>query len=88
MVLKRLSSAPTSFFLLQAAAITIEDFVIWLARPLHERFGWIGRGIGYFWVALWLCSTAPLWIDKMSVEGYQTNDIGIAFEPLREAWRN
>jgi hypothetical protein len=88
MVLKQLSLAPPRFFLFQAVAITIEDVVIWLARPLRAKLGWMGRAIGYVWVVLWLCSSAPLWFDQMSAKGYQVNDIGIMFEPLGDVWRS
>ena len=66
------------FFLLQAAAITFEDFVIYTGRSLLFQAGiklnpgranesWMEAAIrvgGYCWVTLWFCLTLPVWRDK------------------------
>ncbi|KAF2265215.1 hypothetical protein CC78DRAFT_462229 [Lojkania enalia] len=48
-----------SFFLFQAAAITIEDFFQWFAQKLGYKPGWITKIIGYCWVASTLWFSLP-----------------------------
>ena len=76
------------FFLLQAAAITFEDLIIYLAKPLWLRWGiklnpgngsesWaevVVRVIGYCWVTLWFCLTVPVYIDEISAVGFYDTD--------------
>ena len=76
------------FFLLQAAAITFEDFVIYIASLFHPRgeierkpgkadeyrTGVAVRVIGYFWVTLWLCLTVPAWQDELNALGFSGAD--------------
>jgi len=85
---KRVASRSFKFFLLQAAAITFEDFVIHITkRFLHRRemelkpretsksrTGVVVRVIGYCWVMLWLCLTLPVWQDELSALGFSSTD--------------
>ena len=71
------------FFLLQAVAITFEDFVIYFAKGLlrrggieikpgkadESRAGVVVRVIGYCWVTLWFCLTLPARVDGLGVAG-------------------
>ena len=75
---KRMVYHSFQFFLLQAVAITFEDFVIYLTKQLLLQQGiklnpgkanesWADtavRVLGYFWVVLWFCLTVPAWRDK------------------------
>jgi hypothetical protein len=74
---KRIVYYSFKFFLLQALAITVEDFIIYLTKRLLLPGGtalkiggidesWAGtvvRVLGYCWVTLWFCLSLPVWID-------------------------
>ena len=78
------------FFLLQAVAITFEDFVIYIAKRALRRGGielnpgrpdesWaeaVVRVIGYCWVTLWFCSTLPGWLGRADTIGPYSSDGG------------
>lgn len=54
------------FFLLQAAAITAEDFVGWINRQFlpatfTSHFGY--RLLGYLWVVFWFGYSLPFFLD-------------------------
>jgi len=80
---KRVVYRSFNFFLLQAVVITLEDFVIYIAkrwlRPggIELKLGtadesWAGtvlRVIGYCWVVLCTSSTFPMFIDGLSAAG-------------------
>jgi len=88
------------FFLLQAVAITFEDFVISTAERLLRRGGiefksgrvdesWAGtvvRVVGYFWVTLWFCLTLPGWVDESSAIGFSSTDRGAITQFLLDTW--
>ena len=73
-------SGPTlQFFLLQPAAILIEEIAIRAARwvPLSTRVrvqapAMMWRAVGYLWVVLWFTWCAPPWLDAISVAGGTT----------------
>ena len=87
---KRLSFPTLSFYLLQAVAITFEDFVICIAKrflpsrgielkPGKVNEAWVEtalRVVGYCWVALWFCWSSPIWFDEMSSAGFNDMDRG------------
>lgn len=87
---RRLVSRSFKFFLLQAVAITFEDFVIDATKRLLLYRGiklepgkadksWaetVLRGGGYCWVTLWFCLTLPVWMDETSLTGFNNNNIG------------
>ena len=89
------------FFLLQAVAITFEDFVIYTTKRLlcqggiefkSEGIGetWAGtilRVVGYCWVTLWFCLTLPVWIDESSAIGFATIDRGAVTQFLSGMWK-
>lgn len=82
-ILKHFPLFPIRFFLLQAVAITLEDFVIWLTKPIHASLGRTSRFIGYVWVVSWLVWSGPLWLDEMAARGYYVNAPGaISGSPL------
>jgi hypothetical protein len=68
-------SGPTfQFFLLQPAAILIEEIAIrgvrWVPSSTHIRIpGLAWRGIGYLWVVLWFTWCTPPWLDEISAAG-------------------
>jgi len=48
------------FFLLHAVAISFENFMIWLTKPLTARCDRrVSRIVGYIWVCGWFCFTCP-----------------------------
>ncbi|KAF9780787.1 membrane bound O-acyl transferase family-domain-containing protein [Thelephora terrestris] len=77
------------FFLLQAMAITFEDFVIYIAKQFLPQKGikinpgkadesWAGaivRVMGYCWVTLWFSMTLPGWRDNTSAIGAAYQDL-------------
>ena len=81
---------PFKFFLLQAVAITFEDFIIYLAKSFLRRVGvelrqgkdgqsWAGvvvRIVGYCWVMFWLCYSLPMFTDDHSALGFNSFDRG------------
>ena len=89
------------FFLLQAVAITFEDFIIYIAkRLLHWRGmefkpgradeSWAEvavRVIGYCWVILWFCLTLPVWLDEPNTVGLSSTDRGHITQFLLDKWK-
>ena len=59
--LTRTDMRQMKFFMLQAIAITVEEAVLTGARSLGLKGGAVSRGLGYFWVFLWLawCTREP-----------------------------
>jgi len=97
---KRITSRSFKFFLLQAAGITLEDFVIYIAKSFLRRGG-IGRKpgkadeprtgvivkvVGYCWVTLWLCLTLPVWQDELNALGFSSTDRGPIARLLLNRW--
>lgn len=86
MVLRHLPASTLQTFLLQAVAITFEDFVIWYTEPIRPKFGLLNRAIGYIWVVLWITWSGPIWVDPMSVRGYGSG--GTVFRLLIDVVRD
>lgn len=98
---KRLVSRSFKFFLLQAVAITFEDFVIYLAKrflpqsgieskPGNAGWSWGGavvRVIGYCWVLIWFCLTVPVWMDEANAAGFGAVDRGPIAQFLVDTWK-
>ena len=98
---KRVVYRSFKFFLLQAVAITFEDFVMYTVKRLLCRGGiefkservdksWVGtvvRVVGYCWVTLWFCSTMPIWVDEASAVGFGRTDRGPITQFLLDAWK-
>ena len=96
----RIASRSFKFFLLQAAAITFEDLVIYIAKRSLRRSGIelkpgkanessaeaVVRVIGYCWVTLWLCVTLPVWLDELNVLGFCSTDRGPIAQFLLNKW--
>ena len=88
------------FFLLQAVAITFEDFVIYLAKCVLRRVGielkpgkadesWaevVVRVIGYCWVTLWFCSVLHVWLDELNTLGFNSADRGPLTQFSLDTW--
>ena len=101
MVERRMVFRSFRFFLLQAVAITFEDFIVQITKHLLLKRGielnlgraeksWVGtavRVIGYCWVILWLCFTVPLWQDGNSVTGVNNVDRGPIAQFLLDTWK-
>lgn len=68
-------SGPTlQFFLLQPAAIVIEEITIhsvrWVCSSTRFRIPTlVWRGVGYLWVGLWFAWCTPPWLDVISGAG-------------------
>jgi len=89
------------FFLLQAAAITFEDFIIYIAKRLLRQRGVdlkpgkddesrteaVVRVIGYCWVTLWFCLTLPGLQDEASAAGFNIRDRGAITQFLLNTWK-
>ena len=100
MVGKLLACPSLKYFLLQAVAITFEDFVIFIAKSLLRLRGielkpgeddesWAGtvvRVIGYCWVILWFCFALPVWVDELNVLGANNFDRGPVYQFLLDRW--
>jgi len=101
MIEKRMVSRSFEFFLLQAVGITIEDFVIYIAKRLLLRGGvelklgkvdgsWagaVGRVVGYCWVTLWVSWTIPVWLDGLNADGWSSVDRGPITRLLLDKWK-
>jgi len=89
------------FFLLQAIAITFEDFVIYIAKGFLRRWRvelkpgradetWaeaVVRVVGYCWVTIWICLTLPVWLDELSSIGVGSLDRGAITRFLLDTWQ-
>ena len=98
---KRIVYRSLKFFLLQAAAITSEDLIIYLSNRLLAQRGielksggvnetWVDtvvRGIGYCWVTSWFCLTLPMWVDETSTFGLYANHRGPIAQFLMREWQ-
>ena len=101
MLEKRLVYHSFKFFILQAVAITFEDFVIYIAKRLLRLGGiqlkpgrvdesWaeaVVRVIGYCWVALWFCLTLPVWLDEPNTIGFSSGDRGPITQFVLDRWK-
>ena len=97
---KRMVYYSFKFFLLQAAIITFEDFVIYIAKCLLRQGevefkpgkadeSWAEaavRVIGHCWVTLWFCSTLPVWVDEPNTVGFSSTDRGVITQFLLDTW--
>ena len=89
------------FFLLQAVAITFEDFTIFIAKRPLLRAGiklnpgssqqlWAEAAVkilGYCWVLFWFCLTLPIWLDEASLIGCFNQDRGPIAQLLADRWK-
>ena len=87
------------FFILQAVAITLEDFVVYLSKRFLLQRGikfspggadecWteaVVRVVGYCWVILWFCLTLPVYVDEASAAGFYKTDRGSIAQFLFDA---
>lgn len=101
MCARRMIYGPFKFFLLQPIAITLEDFVIYLAKrslllggigvkPGKAGGSWppaVARAIGYCWVMLWLCLTLPVLTGEPSTVGFNNFDRGPIARFVFDAWQ-
>ncbi|KZT51241.1 hypothetical protein CALCODRAFT_477393 [Calocera cornea HHB12733] len=58
------------FFLLQAAVITLEDFIVAFGKRLGIKDGWSVRLLGYVWVVAWLVLLTPIWTEPLVKAGF------------------
>ena len=100
MLEKRMVYRSFKFFLLQAVAITFEDFFIYISKRLLRRGGvelkpgridesWaevVVRAVGYCWVTLWFCLTLPVWLDEPNSIGFGSSDRGAITQFLLDTW--
>lgn len=57
------------FFLYNALAITLEDFVISVGKRVGVRDSWTVRMLGYAWTVAWLTYAVPYYADWMIAAG-------------------
>lgn len=86
-VMRHLTIFSPRFFLLQAVAITLEDFIQWCTKSARSKIGWTSKAVGYLWVIVWFTWSGPLWVDYMSKNGQSSQDAGAVFGKLLEGWR-
>jgi len=101
MLEKRMVYRTFKFFLLQAVAITFEDFVFYIAKGFLRRGGvevkpgradetWadaVVRVVGYCWVTLWICLTLPIWLDGLSSIGVNSLGKGAITQFILDTWQ-
>ena len=101
MLEKRLAYHSFKFFILQAVAITFEDFIVYIAKRLLRLGGiqlkpgradenWaetVVRVIGYCWVTLWFCLTLPVWLDDPNSIGFSSGDRGPLTQFILDRWK-
>ncbi|KAF7360703.1 MBOAT-2 domain-containing protein [Mycena venus] len=73
------------FFMFQACAITVEDFILFAARKAGIRDGWAVRAVGYAWTWAWLALTLPGWQESL-VHGGQMEE-GLPVSVLMGVWQ-
>ncbi|KAJ7645152.1 hypothetical protein DFH06DRAFT_1136616 [Mycena polygramma] len=61
MALRHWGGGALVFFMLQPCAITLEDFLIFLAKKAGLRAGWWAHVMGYAWTWAWFAWTLPGW---------------------------
>jgi hypothetical protein len=57
------------FFLLQAVAITLEEYAQALGRRLRILGSWRWKILGYLWVWSWFAFCLPIWQDPLMHAG-------------------
>lgn len=86
MVMQKFAFFSPRWFLLQAMAITFEDFVQWCTKSWRPKMGWTSKAIGYIYVITWFTWCGPLWFDYMSKNGQASADRGVLSGKLLEFW--
>jgi hypothetical protein len=69
MALRHWGGRALIFFLLQAVAITVEEYVQGLGRRLGLAASWRWKAVGYFWVWSWFAFCLPIWQDPLLHKG-------------------
>jgi Membrane bound O-acyl transferase family len=87
MVFHRFTSFSSQFFLLQAIAISFEDFVLWSTKHWCARWDRrITRIIGYIWVLGWFCFAIPIWLDPLTAADLHLVERGAITTKLLDIW--
>ncbi|KAJ4465286.1 membrane bound O-acyl transferase family-domain-containing protein [Lentinula edodes] len=73
-----------TFFLLQAAAIMVEDGAIALGKKAGIQDGKRIRLLGYVWTASWFALCLPIWVDPYFHDGMAS---GKLFSPIGGLWK-
>jgi len=73
------------FFMLQACAITLEDFLIFVGWSAGIRGGFAMRMVGYAWVCAWFTVTLPVWEEPLVSAGLMHE--GLSVSVLLGLWR-
>ena len=101
MIEKRMVYRSFRFFLLQAIIITLEDFILYMAKRSLRRGGIelklgkadesqrgaVVRVIGYCWVTIWACLSFPIFLDGLSAVGWGSADRGPITQFLLNEWK-
>ena len=61
---------------MQAFIITLEDMLIWIAKPLRIKNSAWTRVLGYVWVAAWFGWCTPGYINQMIMAGGEIRESG------------
>jgi Membrane bound O-acyl transferase family len=87
MVFRHFTSFSLQFFLLQAIAISFEDFVIWSTKSMSAYWDpRISRTVGYVWVLGWFCFAIPMWLDPLTAANIHTVDRGDITTKVLNLW--
>lgn len=83
------------FFLLQPAAILMEEIAIQGARSVRSTSSTrirvqipelVWRGVGYLWVCLWFTWCTPFWLDAVTASGGNLRTKLILFKVLERLY--
>ena len=63
------------FFLWQVVAITLEDFVVDVAKHYHIKEGRWAHVIGWLWTVAWFTWSVPIYIDWAFAAGFARHEM-------------
>ncbi|KAJ6453725.1 membrane bound O-acyl transferase family-domain-containing protein [Mycena sanguinolenta] len=85
MALRSWHGGALAFFMLQPCIITVEDFLLFVARKAGMRERATVRRLGYLWVWAWFTLTLPIWEEPLVRAGQMEE--GIGFSIWMGLWR-
>ncbi|KAJ6514288.1 membrane bound O-acyl transferase family-domain-containing protein [Mycena vitilis] len=85
MALRHWGGGAFVFFMLQPCAITLEDFLIFLAKNAGLRAGWWVHVMGYAWTWTWFALTLPAWQVPLVRAGLMEESLPVSL--LMGVWR-
>ncbi|KAJ7513074.1 membrane bound O-acyl transferase family-domain-containing protein [Mycena galericulata] len=85
MALRHPRGGAFAFFMLQAVAITVEDFLFFLLRQAGVKEGRIVRWLGYTWTWAWFALVLPVWQMPLIRAGLMEE--GLPVSVIAGLWR-